>query len=167
MRKLSIFLVGIIAIALAALLFSGCYTEKNAIKKFGCRTDSNHVDSNTRHWIDTFYQKVFIPADTVVINGPCEEIKNMQPGQSKTVKGKRTTGTYGKDSTGKSFFKCEADAYKDSMEWYRENWHTTVINTIFKHQPVPEFSWWQWIKEGWPVLMILLVVLILVMIFKR
>lgn len=130
-------------------LMTGCspkYTEREARVLFGCRPDSTHHDSTTTHTTDTFVKHIFIPGDTILVNGPCEEIVNMKPGEQKTVKGKRTTETYGKDSTGKTFFKCEADTYRDSMYWYKEQWKTTVTNTVFQsspHQDSNEYAWWQ------------------------
>lgn len=120
------------------------YTEAQARKLYGCKTDSIHVDSTTVHKVDTFTQYVVIPADTVTVNGPCEEIYKMLPGEKKQKKSSsgRATSEYGKDSAGISFFTCYAQEYKDSMEWYRETWRTTVQKTVFQSNPIPEPDSW-------------------------
>ena len=144
-------LVRIVIIGLICWLYitlSSCsprFTEAQARQLFGCKNDSIHSDTITKHVIDTVKEYVHIPADTVIVKGPCEEIKNMKPGEKKQKSSKtnRTTSEWGKDSTGTSFFNCFAQEYKDSMEWYRETWYTTVENTIFQSMPVREPTYWK------------------------
>lgn len=134
----------LIMIGLGILLFinlTSCYTKKSAIAQFGCKTDSIRVDSNTTHQVDTFYKAFYLPADTVKIPSPCDDIEKMKPGESKEKKSKRTTAIIGKDTAGKAYFICLADEYKDSLEWYREKWYTTVFTTEYRHQP-NELKWY-------------------------
>lgn len=127
-------------------VLTGCYTKRQAMDKFGCRIDSVRVDSFTSYQVDTVIEYVDVPGDTVKVKGPCEEIEAMQPGQSKTVKGKRTSVTYGKDSTGRSYIDCMAEAYRQKMIWYREQWRKSVFTTIHQTQK-DHANWWQRMKS--------------------
>jgi hypothetical protein len=155
--------VGMICLAYI-FSFSGCvYTKEAAIRKFGCKTDSIRVDSNTTHQVDTFYKPFYLPADTVKIPSPCDDIEKMKPGESKKTKSKRTTAIIGKDTAGKAYFICLADEYKDSMEWYKEKWYTTVYTTEYRHQPY-ELKWYNH-PENIVIITLLGVFLILALLY--
>ena len=132
------------------MLFSGCYTKRSAIKNFGCDTTSVKIDTTkpalTR--IDTFTKTVIIKGDTIYTQSPCEEIKTMKPGQSKTTKKGGTTQTYGKDSAGKDFFSSKCDSIKTVSNLYREYWFQTVNRTNFVQNKILEKTWIQKFTDG-------------------
>ncbi len=118
------------------------YTKKAAIRNFGCKQDSVKVDSFSTVVIDTMWKEVYLPGDSVIVHDPCKEIAGMNKGETKQKKGNRSKLVYGKDSTGRSFIKCQADAYRDSMMWYKEVWTKTVQKTIFQSNNIPDPSGW-------------------------
>lgn len=151
-----------ITLSIIMVLSSCLYTRNAAISKFGCKTDSTTVDSIvTQHSTDTFYSTIYLPADTVKVQSPCAELAKLKPGESQTHKGKRTSLTLGKDSSGKEYISCLAEEYKDSMEWYRQNWKQTVYQTAHKHQPVVP----AWYVEYWWVIAII-VSLFIIWLFR-
>jgi hypothetical protein len=140
-----------IVILLSTLLvLSGClYTKNAAINKFGCKPQSLKTDSITSSVeIDSGEESHIEPPDTIIVNGPCEELANMKPGESKTQTGKRTTATFGKDSTGNSYFICRANEFEVRMKWYRERWKETVYRTQTVVKPI-ENPWYD--KYWWVI----------------
>lgn len=154
----------LILVLLVSLHFTAClYTKSAAVRNFGCKTDSIRIVTNTTHTVDTFYEPFFLPQDTVTVPSPCEEIAKMKPGESKIKKGSRTTAVFGKDTAGKSYFICLADEYKDSMEWYKEKWHTTVYKTEYKHQPIHQNC----LEKNWYYFLIGLMAILILLILVR
>ena len=128
-------------IAVVAIL-SSCYTRKQAMSRFGCQNVGISKDSVLIHVIDSDVTIDTIPGDTITVNGPCEEITAMSPGESVIKRGIRTGVIYGKDSSGRSYVRCLADLYMQKMTWYKEQWQKSVFTTIHQVQK-DEKNWWQ------------------------
>lgn len=162
------------ALLWCCILFSGClYTKNGAIRKFGCDTTAVKTDTSKPVLVlrDTIRDTIKVKGETIYTQSPCEEISQMKPGQSKIIKRGGTTQTYGKDSSGNSFFRSGCDSLISVSNWYKEKWLQTVHQTNNVQNKVQPKGKLERIKDGFlefcQLLGLLLLIAVLVWVGLR